>query len=149
MERLNFRTSINASREKVWKVLWDDASYREWTSVFGEGSYAQTDNWKEGSKVSFLAANGEGMSSMVAANRPNEYMSFKHLGMIKDGVEDTESEEVKKWSGAMENYTLEQNNGITTLRVDMDINHDHREYFDKTWPKALDKIKALCEQSPE
>lgn len=146
MERLNYSVSINAPREKVWKVLFEDATYREWTSFFGEGSYAETDNWKEGSKVRFLAANGEGMSSMVAANRPNEYMSFKHLGMIKDGVEDTESEEVKKWAGAQENYTLEDSNGSTNLKVEMDINHEHVEYFDKTWPKALDKIKTLAEQ---
>lgn len=146
MEKLNYSVRIKAPKEKVWKVLFDDGSYREWTSVFGEGSYAETDNWKEGSKVRFLAANGEGMSSMVAANRPNEFMSFKHLGMIKDGVEDTESEEVKKWAGAQENYTLEDSDGSTTLKVDMDINHEHKEYFDKTWPHALDKIKTLAEQ---
>lgn len=146
MEKLTYTVSINAPKEKVWKVLFNDASYREWTSVFGEGSYAETDNWKEGSKVRFLAANGEGMSSMVAANRPNEFMSFKHLGMIKDGVEDTESEEVKKWAGALENYTLEDSNGSTTLKVEMDINHEFKEYFDKTWPNALDKIKTLTEQ---
>lgn len=33
-------------------------------------------------------------------------MSFKHLGTVKNGVEDFESEESRKWSGALENYHL-------------------------------------------
>jgi hypothetical protein len=28
-------------------------------------------------------------------------MSFEHLGEVKDGVEDTESEKVKAWAGDM------------------------------------------------
>ena len=54
MKNMNFDISINAPREKVWEVLWDDASYRKWTSAFSEGSYAVTDNWKKGSKILFL-----------------------------------------------------------------------------------------------
>lgn len=147
MEKLNFSVNIDAPKEKVWKVLWDDSSYREWTRVFNEGSHAQTDNWKEGSKVRFLSAdNQDGMFSEVAANRPNEYMSFRHLGIVKNGKDDTESEEVKQWAGAMENYTLEENNGVTTLKVDMDSNDEFKEYFDKTWPQALGKVKSLSEQ---
>ncbi|MBA2423398.1 MAG: SRPBCC domain-containing protein, partial [Chitinophagales bacterium] len=69
MQKLNFSTSINASKEKVWKTLWDDSSYRKWTGAFQEGSYAETDNWKEGSKVLFLDGKRNGMVSQVAANR--------------------------------------------------------------------------------
>ena len=146
MEKLNFSTSIHAPKEKVWKVLWDDSSYRDWTSVFNESSYAETDNWKQGTRVRFLSAGGDGMVSEVAANRPNEYMSFRHLGIVKGGVDDTESEEVKQWAGSTENYTLNENNGVTSLQVDMDSTEEFKEYFDKTWPKALDKVKALSEQ---
>ncbi|SDD55235.1 hypothetical protein SAMN05421636_10113 [Pricia antarctica] len=35
-------------------------------------------------------------------------MSFKPLGFIEHGVEDTTSEKVERWAGAMENYTLEK-----------------------------------------
>ena len=147
MEKLNFSVSINAPKEKVWKVLWDDSSYREWTRVFSEGSYAETDNWKEGSKVRFLSANAtDGMVSEVAANRPYEYMSFRHLGIVKDGKDDMDSDEVKAWAGSTENYTLEENNGATNLKVDMDASNEFKEYFDKTWPRALDKVKTLSEQ---
>jgi hypothetical protein len=145
MKKLNFSTDINASREKVWKTLWDDNTYREWTREFAEGSHAKTDNWKEGSKVLFLDPNGSGMVSMVAKNNPNEYMSFKHLGVVKDGQEDTTSDEVKGWQGAMENYTLKEVDGKTRLLVEMDATDDFSDYFNNTWPKALERLKKLAE----
>src|SRR6185436_21158798 len=99
MKNLNFSINIKSPKEKVWSVLWDDLTYRKWTSVFSPGSYAVSD-WKEGSKVMFLSPNGEGMFSNIARLIPNELMSFKHLGTVKDGKEQPESEETKKWSGA-------------------------------------------------
>ena len=147
MEKMNFSTSINAPREKVWKVLWDDASYRDWTSAFAEGSYAKTDNWKEGTKVLFLSPGGEGMISRVASNKPNKFMSFEHIGVVKDGKEDTESESVKAWAGAHENYTLTEENGKTKLIVDMDSTDEFKDYFLKTWPVALEKVKELSEKN--
>jgi hypothetical protein len=146
MEKLNFSRSIDAPREKVWQVLWDDSSYREWTSVFSNGSYAETEDWAEGSTVRFLDSSGQGMVSTVVANNPFKFMSFRHLGMVKDGVEDTDSDQVKAWAGAMENYTLDQSNGTTNLVIDIDITPEYKEYFDRTWPQALDKIKTLSEQ---
>ena len=147
MEKINFSTSINAPREKVWDILWNDDSYREWTSAFMEGSYAETDNWKEGSKVLFLAPGRNGMVSTVATNKKNEFMSFKHLGEVKNGVEDTESEKVKSWAGAMENYRLTDENGKTKLEVDMDSTDEFKDYFEKTWPVALEKVKELAEKN--
>ena len=147
MEKINFTTSINAPREKVWKVLWDDESYRKWTSAFMEGSYAETDNWKEGSKVLFLSSGGNGMVSKVASNKKNEFMSFEHLGVVKNGVEDTESESVKEWAGARENYRLTEENGKTKLVVDMDSTDEYKDYFAKTFPVALEKVKELAEKN--
>lgn len=144
MQTLNFKIQINAPKEKVWKTLWDDKTYRMWAGVFSPGSYAVTD-WKEGSKTLFLGPEGEGMVSTIAKNIPNEFMSIKHLGMVKDGVEDLDSEETKKWSGALENYSLKEENGVTELSVSLDTVEDYKDYFDKTFPKALEKIKELSE----
>jgi len=148
MEKMNFAVSINAPKEKVWNTLWEDESYRKWTSAFIEGSHAVTDHWKEGTKVLFLDPKGSGMVSMVAENKPNEYMSFKHLGEVKDGIEDTTSEQAKQWSGATENYTLTKTAKGTDLKVEMEgnINNDFKEYFLKTWPEALEKVKELAEE---
>ena len=147
MEKINFSTSIKAPKEKVWKTLWDLESYKNWTSAFHEGSYAETENWKEGSKVLFLSPEGSGMVAIVEANRPNEFMSFKHLGMVNKGVEDTTSDEVKAWSGAHENYTLKEKDGVTELKIDMDITEDFKEMFSQMWPKALNKVKELAEKN--
>lgn len=147
MQKLNFSTSINAPKEKVWKVLWDDATYRKWTSAFSEGSYAVTDHWKEGSEVKFLDLKGCGMISKVAANKPNEFMSFEHLGEIKDGVEDTNSEKVKQWAGAKENYTLKETDGVTTLAIEMDMADEYKDMFMEMWPKALEQVKTLAENN--
>ena len=145
MERKSFSISVNASREKIWDILWSDSSYRQWTSVFAEGSRAETD-WKKGSKVLFHDGKGDGMVSTIIENIPNEFMSIKHLGEVKKGIEDTTSEKVKQWAGAMENYTLTEVNGKTELNVDMDIAEEYKDYFLTTWPKALEKIKELAEQ---
>lgn len=137
--------SIGASREKVWDILWSNDTYPKWTSVFSETSYAETD-WKKGSKVLFLDGSGSGMVSRIAENIPNEYMSIEHLGEVKNGVEDTESEKVKVWAGAHENYTLKSTPEGTELVVDMDITEEFAEMFKTIWPKALAKIKELAEQ---
>ena len=148
MEKMDFAISINASKEKVWDTLWDDTSYRKWAAAFMEGSYAVTDNWKQGTKVLFLGPGSSGMVSRVAENRPNEYMAFEHLGEMKDGVEDTSSESAKQWSGATENYTLIETTNGTDLKVEMqgNIPGEFKDYFLNTWPKALDKVKELAEE---
>ena len=144
MEKIHFSILINATPEKIWKILWADETYRKWTSAFTEGSYAETD-WKQGSKVLFLDGKGSGMVSRIAVNKPNEFMSIEHLGMVKDGVEDTSSEEVKAWKGAHEDYTLKKVNGKTELSVDMDATEEFKEMFSKIWPKALQNVKELAE----
>lgn len=142
MEKMVFNVFVNATPEKVWDILWNDSTYREWTAVFAEGSHAVT-TWEEGTKALFLSESGEGMVSVIAANKPYELMSIEHKGMVKDGVEYTDSEEVQEWSGAMENYLLKAVNGGTELSIEMDTLEKHRGYFQETWPKALEKVKEL------
>jgi hypothetical protein len=144
MKKLKFTVIINAPKEEVWKVLWSDSTYGQWTSVFSEDSKAITD-WKEDSKVLFLAGNGEGMFSTIAKNIPNKFMSFEHLGVVKDGKEQPLDEETKKWSGAMENYSLEETEGATTLTVDVDATEEYHDFFMDKFPKALGSVKVLAE----
>jgi len=146
MKKYHFNVAINAAPQKVWRVLWDEVTYPQWTAAFSEGSRAETD-WKKGSKILFLGNSGEGMVSSVAENIPNEFMSIKHLGTIKNGVEDYDNPAAKAWAGAHENYTLKNINGNTELSVDMDITDEYKDYFQTTWPKALEKVKELSEQA--
>jgi uncharacterized protein YndB with AHSA1/START domain len=145
MITVKFSASVHAPKQRVWYILWEKSFYEKWVSLFSEGSTVKTDNWKEGSEVQFVDSNGNGMLSIVAANRQSEYMSFEHIGMIKDSVRDTSSDEVKGWAGAKENYTLKQDENITTLTVEMDTTEEHKDFFSNTWPKAMDKIKELAE----
>lgn len=64
MEKLDFSIDINAPKEKVWNVLWNDATYPQWTAVFTEGSHAESD-WKEGSQILFLDGKGDGLVSKI------------------------------------------------------------------------------------
>ncbi|TND01810.1 MAG: Activator of Hsp90 ATPase 1 family protein [Bacteroidetes bacterium] len=144
MIKLEFTTDIEATREKVWKTLWDDSTYRQWTSVFGEGSYAVSD-WKEGSKILFISPAGDGMFSTIAKCTPNEYMSFKHLGEMKGGVEQPPDEKKEQWTGSMENYTLTQRDTGTKLTVEIDVTDEYASYFKDAFPKALAKVKSISE----
>ncbi len=145
MEKIRFAVTINAPREKVWSVLWTDETYRAWTSVFSAGSRAITD-WKKGSKVLFTDGSGSGMVSRIDDLIPNEFMSFQHLGELKDGVEDTASERVLQWAGGRENYTLNKVGDTTELVADLDMPDEFKDYFTGTFPKALAKVKELSEQ---
>ena len=60
--------NLSVKEEKVWNVLGNDTTYRQWTSPFGQGSYAETD-WEEGSKVRFLGSDGSGMVSNIKKKR--------------------------------------------------------------------------------
>ncbi len=145
MEKLHFSIRIHAPKEKVWDTMLQDESYREWTSVFSEGSYYEG-SWEEGSKILFLNPTGSGMVSRVVQNRPYEFVSVEHLGFVKDGVEDLDSEEVKAMAGAHENYTFRETEGITEVSVDTDTNDEYKAMFEDIWPKALLKLKELAEK---
>src|ERR1700754_2296293 len=141
MEKYQFNITIDAPKERVWEILWGEETYPAWAAAFMEGSSVETDGWKKDSKVLFLDGKGSGMVAIIEDNRTNELMSFKHIGMVSNGVEDTESDKVKEWAGVHENYTLEEADGSTHLRVEMDIGKEWLDYFQKTWPVALDKVK--------
>ncbi len=72
-------------------------------------------------------------------------MSFEHLGELKDGVEDRSSERVKQWAGAKENYILKEENGVTSLSIEMDISDEYKNMFMEMWPRALEQVKVLSE----
>ncbi|WKZ31023.1 MAG: SRPBCC domain-containing protein [Candidatus Dojkabacteria bacterium] len=151
MQKLHYSISINAPVQKVWDTMLQDATYRQWTAAFNPGSYYQG-SWDKGAKMLFLGPDpmgGEegGMVSRIADNRPNEFISIEHLGLVKGGVEDTTSEEAKKWAPAYENYTFTEQEGVTTVNVEMDSLEEHAEMFNDMWPKGLQKLKEMAESN--
>lgn len=144
MKRLHYEISIEASRTAVWKVLWSEETYGKWTRPFDEGSQVVTD-WEEGSSVLFTNGKGSGMYSRIQEKEPEKYMSFQHLGMVVDGVEQPFAEQSKEWVGAEENYRLEEHNGRTILLVDVDVSEKDEKMMDDAMSRALKLVKELRE----
>ena len=147
MEKLHFSIEINVTKEKVWHSMLDDKTYRQWTEPFSPGSYYKG-NWNKGSKILFLAPGekGEmGMVSRIKDNIPFQFISIEHLGFVLEGKEDTSSDAVKSWAGALENYTFKEKSGKTEVTVDIDVNDEYKDMFNDMWPKALQKLKELAE----
>jgi uncharacterized protein YndB with AHSA1/START domain len=148
LELLKFDININASAEKTYKTMIGKGTYDEWTSVFAKGSHFKG-SWDKGSKILFLGPgeNGEmgGMVSRIKENIPAKFISIEHLGIVKDGQEITTGADVESWAGVTENYTFTEKNGATLVSVSMDSNEEYKNYFSETWPKALQKLKELCE----
>jgi len=145
MKKKQFSIIISASAEKVWDVLLGQDTYPVWTSVFSEGSRVETD-WKKGSKALFLDGKGSGMVSVIEENIPNEFLSIRHIGEVIGGVEDTESERVKSWAGAHENYRLTAIDGKTEWLTEIDLSPEWEGFFDEVWPEAQAKVKELAEK---
>lgn len=150
MQKQRYTVTINAPKQKVWKTMLEDATYREWTRAFNPGSYFEG-SWEQGSEMRFLGpdpATGKtgGMYSRIHDIRPNEFVSIEHLGFIQDGKIDTTSDEVKKWTPAFENYTFNEQDGITEVLVEMDMAEEMVDDFQDMWSKALQDLKVLAEK---
>ncbi|XDD49423.1 hypothetical protein AB3N59_13575 [Leptospira sp. WS92.C1] len=149
METISFSILIQADPKTVWNNMLEDKTYRIWTEAFHKGSYFEG-SWNKGSEIRFLGPdeNGSvsGMFSRIYDNVPYQLISIEHLGMIVDGAVDTESEEVKKWTPAFENYRFrEHGTGKTELIVEMQTAEEYKGMFEDMWPKALKALKDLCE----
>jgi hypothetical protein len=95
-----------------------------------EGSYYEG-SWDKGSKIRFLGpGGGGGMFSEIADSRPHEFVSIRHLGEIRDGV-DTPYDAEK---AGYENYTLKEKNGGTELSVDLlNLPDEYVSDFNEMW----------------
>ncbi len=149
INRLEFSLDIKAKKTTIWKALWDENYYRDWAGVFYEGSYCVADNWKEGSKVMFLAPDKSGIYSIIETHIPNKFIQFKHIGSVVKGKEQAIDEETRKWSGATEIYSLIEGTDSIKLLIQIDVLEEHVEYMSTTFPKALERVKKNCIEQDE
>ncbi len=152
MKKLNYKAIINTSADKVYDIMLgitNKSTYEQWTALFNPTS-TYDGSWEKGSKILFIGVDekGEkgGMVSRIAENIPNRFVSIQHIGLVKADKEITEGPEVEKWANGLENYTFEENDGITTVTVDLDTTEDFLDYMNQTYPQALNKLKELCEK---
>ncbi|GAA4410073.1 SRPBCC domain-containing protein [Quisquiliibacterium transsilvanicum] len=135
---------IRVPRERVWKTMLDPSTFGQWTAAFCEGSRFEG-SWDAGQGIRFLAPDGNGMVSEIAEHRPADFVSIRHLGVIESGREDTGSDAVRAWAPCYENYSFVDEGGATRLKVDMDVFGDYGPFMAETWPRALARLKDLCE----
>jgi hypothetical protein len=145
MKTLTFEITINAPRAVAWANMLGAETYKVWTTPFSEGGYF-VGSWEEGAKIQFLAPSGDGMTAVIAENRPHEFVSIRHLGMIEKGVEDTTSEKVRAWAPAHENYRFLDAPGGCRVTVTIDTAPDWEQFMLDTYPRALARLRELCEQ---
>lgn len=152
MKKTKFNVSINAPANKVYDVMLgisNKSTYEQWTALFNPTSTYEG-SWNKGSKMLFIGTDekGEkgGMVSEIFDNIPNQFISIRHYGLVKANEEITEGPEVEKWANGFENYTFIENKGITSVVVDLDTTEDFLDYMNETYPKALDKLKKICEK---
>jgi len=152
MKKLQFKININAPATRIYDIMLgisDKSTYDQWTSLFNPTS-SYEGSWEKGSKIRFLGVDDKGekggMVSRIAVNVPNQFVSIQHYGILKGDKEITEGPEVEKWANGFENYTFEENSNSTTVIVDLDTTEEFVDYMNQTYPKALDKLKELCEK---
>lgn len=151
MKKLQYSVQIAADVSKVYDSMLGTikkSTYEEWTALFNPTS-SYEGSWEKGSKIYFIGTdeNGEkgGMVSEISENTPNKFVSIRHLGILKGTKEILEGPDVEGWAGSYENYTFDANNGSTKVIVDLETSDDFIEYMDETYPKALKKLKEMCE----
>ena len=150
MERLQFNTQIKAPLEQVFKTMLDKEGYKQWTSVFCSTSDFEG-SWNQGEKIMFVATNKEGkregMLGRVKAYVPNDFVSVEYYGMVDGDQEVTEGETADGFRGMYENFSFEPSGHGTNVTVDVDVEAAFKSYLSETYPKALNRLKEICEQS--
>jgi len=142
MNELQFSIEINASKERVWATLWEDATFRDWSSIIDEGTYMKG-VMKEGNEIQFISSVSKyGVTDLIEKLIPNEFVLFRHSADTKEsGLQERE----KEWTGGRESYSLTEKNGVTTLIVKTDVPQELEEIFNIRFPEALERIKTLAE----
>jgi len=152
MKKLQFKKDIRANAQKVYETmlgLKDKSTYEYWTKSFNPTSTFEG-SWNKGNKILFTGVdeNGKrgGMVSKVVDNQVAQFVSVIHIGFVDGDVEVTSGELVEKWAGGHENYTFSEHDGITSVTVELDTVEEYVEYFNNTYPMALDKLREIAEK---
>ena len=141
---LQFSVDIDAPVAQVHRLMLDDQGYRYWTASFADGSYYEG-SWETGGQLRFLTPPGDGMLAEVVEHRPGEFVSLRHLGHLRQGALDSDSEWARDWQPALENYRFSARGRGTRVEIEQQANAAFADYLRAAWPPALQRLKALCE----
>lgn len=144
----HYSVEIDAPVDIVFTRMIDKDYYEKWTKAFNETSTFRG-TWQEGEKILFVGCdkdgNEGGMVSLINQMITNSYISICHLGEYRDGKEILEGENISSWKGMLENYAFEQTESGCNVLISLETMDGFKEYFDSTWPNALQILKEICE----
>jgi len=148
MDKVQYSVQVAAPVHRVWTTMLEDASYREWTRPFQDGSHFEG-SWTVHSVIRFVGPdeNGSmgGLLARVVEKRTDAFVAVEYLGQVVDGEDDTESELARSFVGMRESYAFREENGVTTVTVELDTTDEMREMLAESWPRALALVKELAE----
>ena len=123
--------------------MLDLDTYQQWTSAIGGSTYEG--GWNEGDQIRFLGTDDDGTVSglfgVIEENRPQEFVSIRYLGDIVRGVENREGPAV----GLHESYSFSENDGVTTVVVELDVPDEWADMMRESWSTAIVSLKELAE----
>src|SRR5690606_2013614 len=135
MKKLHYKKDMNAPAKKVYDIMLGISNietYEQWTAEFNPTS-SYEGSWDKGAKIRFVGTdeNGKkgGMIAEIANNIPYQFVSIRHYGLLDGENEITEGADVEAWAGGLENYSFDEQNGLTTVTVEVDVTEDHLDYF--------------------
>lgn len=143
MKEMQFVVEIHALREKVWNTLWQDETFREWAGIIDPGTY-MVGELKQGNEVQYISGNGYGVTSLVEVLQPDEFLLLKHSADTQD---EGKRERANEWTGGKESYRLTEKDGAVMLVATVDVPLEMEDYFATNYPKALELVKVLAEES--
>lgn len=144
MNQLTFSIEIQASKQDVWHVLWDDATFRQWAGLIDPGAYMKGE-LIQGKTVEFISSeNGYGVTSFVEEVEPTKYLLLKHHADTQNVGAELRSDE---WTGGSEEYRLQEQGDAVVLTAVFDVPPEMKKYFEENYPIALEKVKELAEKN--
>jgi hypothetical protein len=145
LNSLNYTIIIDAPVIKVWDTMLELPTYQEWTSEFEPTSTYQG-SWDQGAVIKFLSSDWGGMVGFIKENIEYQFVSIEYTGVLKNGEIDESNPTNEIIKGAHENYTfMALNDNQTQLDISTETTFEWSEYLQTTWPKALAKLKTICE----
>lgn len=145
MKKLTYKINIHASRQKVWDMMLQKDTYKEWSGAAWPGSDYDGE-WKEGTDIRFIGPDGSGTLASLLEIKKYQYLFAKHIALLlPGGIEDRESKAAKGWIGMTESYTFTEKDGSTELLITMEAYPEWEEMLND-WNTGLQKLKEICER---
>ena len=143
-KRFEKSIEINASPDKVWKILTDNTLATAWCSASMPGAYVEGD-WREGGTVYYKDTEGHGLRGQVAEMRPQEYLRIDMQMELLDGKDDPANTLNPEWQQSHDAYMLQGHDGHTHLSVEIVCPDVHYDDFFTMWDTNLETLKKLAE----